>query len=622
MHMSDGTVKTILSIITPISRMSGKLENLTAWLIEIAHLPVQVIIVHDVQDELTGPELDSLISKLGNSQITLVHKYCGSPGLARNLGMSYVNADWICFWDSDDRPRVQEFLKMISNASEDDSDFCVGSYVEISPKGLKNHTFPNSINFNSAYLLRNPGIWRMGFNRNFIRDATFAESRMAEDQYFLCKLDLSSGKTHISDKVVYEYYTDFGNQLTKDRSALKDIPEVLKLLLKLSQSANSSEQKSFVLNVITRVSLTGIKKARLKTKIGIFSLFFKALKLEGGKISRITMEILKIKAGNFFLPVNSSSLQVKLYGGLGNQLFQFAAGLSIAGSRKLTLEIDFASSDGSLSEFILPSGTDIEFYDSRNKRFNLYLKLCNLNLRLSTHAAPNIKKRTIKFFSRGLLTLILCLRSRRLVKLLDPKGLGYTSLTSSAKHQYLLGYVQSYIWTENSEIFEQVKNIHLRNRNIQLNSLLAEMNSKEILAVHIRLGDYLANPRFGQLNQDYYQRAIKKGLDKKEYGCIWVFSNDMHKAKSLLKFLDKTSLEINWVDDSNLSAPDLMLLLSSCHGIVLANSSFGWWSARLSQNSANFISAPNPWFAELESPRLLTPRNWVHVDSLYGNTGM
>jgi hypothetical protein len=147
-----------------------------------------------------------------------------------------------------------------------------------------------------------------------------------------------------------------------------------------------------------------------------------------------------------------------------------------------------------------------------------------------------------------------------------------------------------------------------------------EMDSKEILAVHVRLGDYLANPRFGQLNQDYYQQAIQKGLDRNEYDCIWVFSNDMEKAKSLLKFLDKTSMEIKWVDDSNLSAPELMLLLSSCHGIVLANSSFGWWSARLSQNSSNFISTPNPWFAELESPRLLTPRNWVQVDSLYGNT--
>ena len=278
MQMSEGKFKAVLSVITPVSRMSGKLENLTDWLIEIGHLPVQVIIVHDVQDDLTGPELDSLIEMLGNSQITLVHKYCGSPGSARNLGLTYAHADWICFWDSDDRPRVPEFLKLISNASEQCSDYCIGSYVEISPRGYKNHVLPNSINFDPLYLLRNPGIWRMGFNRNFIQNAIFANYRMAEDQYFICNLDLSAGKVHISDQVVYEYYTNFGNQLTKSKSALNDIPQVLKLLVKLSRSVNSSEQKSFTLNVITRVSLTGIKKASFKTKMGILNIFLRATK--------------------------------------------------------------------------------------------------------------------------------------------------------------------------------------------------------------------------------------------------------------------------------------------------------------------------------------------------------
>jgi len=217
--------------------------------------------------------------------------------------------------------------------------------------------------------------------------------------------------------------------------------------------------------------------------------------------------------------------------------------------------------------------------------------------------------------------MLVCLRHKHIVKLLDPKGLGYTSLSSSAKYQYLLGYMQSYIWTENFEILEQLKKLRLRNRNIYRDSLLHEIKSKRILAVHVRLGDYLVNPQFGQLNQDYYQRAVKVGLDQFEYDCIWVFSNDMLNAKSLLKFLDQSSLGVNWVDDSNLSAPEIMSLLSSCHAIVLANSSFGWWSARLSQNSAKFISAPNPWFAEIDPPRLLTPKNWVHIDSLYGNTG-
>ncbi len=600
--------------------MSGKLKNLTDWLIEIAHYPVQVIIVHDVQDELTGPELDGLIAKLGNSQITLINEYCGSPGSARNLGLRYAHTDWICFWDSDDRPRVREFLKLISNAEAHHSDYCAGSYEEISANGIKTHRLPNSINFDPTHLLQNPGIWRMGFNRNFIGDAKFAESRMAEDQYFLCNLDLFSGKMYASDEVVYEYYTNFKSQLTKSKSALNDIPKVLKLLLNLSQSASSSKQEHFILSVFIRVSLTGIKRSSPRVKMQISGLFFGSIKLERRKVARITAQILKANLVKYLSLTVTPELQVKLYGGLGNQLFQLAGGLCIAGSRKLTLEIDFNSTDGSISEYRLPTGTDVKFLDSRDLRIKLYSKLCNLQLRISTNAAPNLKKRIAKIFLRILLTLILSLRNKRPIKLLDPKGLGYSDLSSSSNHQYLIGYMQSYIWTENSDVLNQIKEMQLRNRNTGLESLLYDMKSKKILAVHVRLGDYLVNPKFGQLNQEYYRRSIKMGLDRKEYDCIWVFSNDMVRAKSLLNFLNECSLEVNWVDDSNFSAPELLSLLSSCNGIVLANSSFGWWSARISRNSTKFISAPNPWFAEIDSPRLLIPQSWVLVDSLYRNS--
>lgn len=619
MHQPGGKSKSILSVVTPISKMSGKLENLTDWLLEIDSLPVQVVIVHDIQDELTGPELESLIVTLGNSQITLVQKYCGSPGSARNLGLEYVNSDWVCFWDSDDRPRVSEFLELICKASELGSDYCAGSYVEISPSGFKNHGLANSRKFDPLQLLQNPGIWRMGFNRNFIKNAIFAESRMAEDQFFLCNLDLASAKFHVTEEVVYEYHTNFGNQLTKSKSALDDIPQVLGMLRKLKKSIDPPGQIFFLDNVVARVSLTGIKKARLKTKVKIFELFLGEMREERVVVGLITMKILKNRARSFFPWSTSPSLRVKLYGGLGNQLFQVAAGLTIVGKRRLILEIDLNSTDGSLIQYILPSSIDIEFCESKNKKLNVYQRLCNLNLRLSTHVKPSFGQRKAKSLFRCLLTLLLCLRHRHGVEVLVPNGLGYSNLSSPASHQYLLGYMQSYIWTENSEVLEQLKNMRLRKRNFELDSHLREVGSKRVLAVHVRLGDYLLNPQFGQLNQDFYQRAIQAGLDTNEFDCIWVFSDDMPKAKALLKFLGAGNLEVNWVNDSKFSAPEIMKLISSCLGIVLANSSFGWWGARLNGDSTRFVSIPDPWFAEIDSPRLLVPNNWVHIDALYGN---
>lgn len=620
MQQSGGESKSLLSVVTPISRMSGRLENLANWLLEIGSLPIQVIIVHDVQDELTGPELDGLVASLKNSKITLIHKYCGSPGTARNLGLKYALADWVCFWDSDDRPRVPEFLELITRAIEFSSDYCVGSYLEISSNGYTNNLLSSSRNFEPLQLLQNPGIWRMGFSRDFIKNAFFAESRMAEDQFFLCNLDLLNGKIYITEHVVYEYQTNFENQLTSKKTAMDDIPQVLRRLHTLRTTIESPERVFFLDNVITRVSLTGLKKASLKTKVEICRMLLR----EKGKVrvqfGVITSKILKNKLSNLFLSSESPSLRIKLYGGLGNQLFQLAAGLSIAGTRRLILEIDLNSTAGLLNQYILPSSVDVEFYESKNKKMNVYQRLCNLNLRLSTHLEPSFVQRRVKSLFRFLLTLLLCLRHRHRVEVLVPDGLGYSDLSTPARQQYLLGYLQSYIWTENSGVLELLKSMRLRKRNFELDSYLREVATERVLAVHVRLGDYLSNPQFGQLNEDYYQRAIQAGLNRKEFDRIWVFSDDMPKAKILLGFLGAGNLEINWVNDAKLSAPEIMKLISSCAGIVLANSSFGWWGARLSGNLTRFISIPDPWFGEIDSPRLLVPNSWVRTDAFYGNS--
>jgi len=619
MHILESESKAILSVITPISRMAGKLENLTDWLYEIADLPVQAIIVHDVQDELTGPELDRLIAALGNSRISIIHKYCGSPGTARNVGFEYASANWVCFWDSDDRPRVPEFLEMIRIASENNNDYCVGSYMEVSPTTIKHQPLPTAPNFDPLQLLKNPGIWRMGFNRDFISRARFAESRMAEDQFFLCNLNLHTSKIYVSENTVYEYHTNFGNQLTKNKKALNDIPQVIKMLVDLIASVDSANQIFFIHNVISRVSLTGIKKAKFKTKIEIFKLLFQAKKIQRSKVAYLILKVLAIKVANLSSLSKHPTLRVRLYGGLGNQLFQLAAGLATAGSRKLTLEIDLKSSDGNLGQFDLPSGTDVKFLDTRNKRINPFSMLCNLNLRLSTQASPNFGKRTLKFLSSSSLIFFLSMRNRKFIKVIGPNGLGYSDIASPYKHLYLLGYMQSYVWSENIEVREKLGKMRLRRRNFHLDSIVGELKSKKVMGVHVRLGDYLANPQFGQLSEDYYRRAVQKGLDNYEVDSIWVFSNDLLKARAQLKFLEEIGLEINWVDDSQLSSAELILLIANCAGLVLANSSFGWWGARLSPNAVKFAVAPTPWFAEIESPRLLTPSTWVQVDSFYGN---
>ena len=614
--------KPVLTVVTPISKMAGRLKNLTEWLEEISSLPVEVIIVHDIQDEETGPELDALVSSLNNSQIDLIHKFCGSPGAARNLGFSKATAGWISFWDSDDRPRVKEFLDMVIKGVELRSDFCLGSYVEITPKSMKHHLVNTRGAFDSRQLLHNPGVWRMAFSLDFIKNAKFAEYRMAEDQYFLCSLDLSSSQCYLSDNSVYEYHSGFGNQLTKSKEALDDIPNVLKLMLNLKKPTDSTDQISFIDNVIARVILTGIKNAKLKVKIEIIKLLISIPNMRKSKIVQAQVGHLCARIKSSFIGKNPSSIHVKLYGGIGNQLFQLASGLAIKGNRKLILDLDLNSCDGAIMQFFLPNGTDVDYYKVTKKNGTIFLKLCNLNLRLSTHISLSFMKETLYLISRFLLSCLLSIRNRNVTKVLAPRGLGYSELSSPAKHLYLAGYSQSYVWSENSEVYSQLKKMHLRKSSIFLDSMITKLESTKVLGVHVRLGDYLGNPQFGQLNESYYRLAIEQALNAHEFESIWVFSNDIHEARMQMKFLDDSSLNITWVDDSKLSPPELMMAISRCSGFVLANSTFGWWSARLSENSTQFVSTPEPWFANIDSPRLLSPENWKRNESFFGKSSI
>ena len=620
MHSLVGKPKAVLSVVTPISKMAGKLENLSEWLHQIRLLPIQAVIVHDIQDEETGPQLDALISELDNPQVILIHKFCGSPGAARNLGLISATADWICFWDSDDRPRVNEFLDMVVTAAELKKSFCAGTYLQITPTSMQHQILRSAERFEPEQLLGNPGIWRMGFSRKLIDGKSFAEYRMAEDQYFICSLNLPGLDAYISEKPVYEYFSGYENQLTKSKSALNNIPKVIELMLSLGDSSDSTGQIAFVHRVVAQVSLTGIKKASVITKIRIIKILNQLPTSRKKSITKVQKQLIFKKLAKFLPRFQSPSVRVKLYGGLGNQLFQLAAALSISGHRRIIMELDPKATDGALTKFVLPPEVDVKIMNSKNLNDLFFLKLCNLNLRVSTNDSPSFSKKTLNFFAKSALTLNIWMRLKNFAKTVIPVGLGYSDIASSRRHLYLLGYFQSYIWSENYEVRNQLLEMRLRQRSILLEEIVQEIGSKKVLGVHVRLGDYLDNPQFGQLSSDYYRKAIQYGLETAKFEALWIFSNNIIEARAKLKFLDDFGMEVKWVNDSELSPPEVITALSNCSGLTLANSSFGWWGARLNPNESQFVSAPNPWFADIESTRLLISKDWIRIDALFSKT--
>jgi hypothetical protein len=138
--------------------------------------------------------------------------------------------------------------------------------------------------------------------------------------------------------------------------------------------------------------------------------------------------------------------------------------------------------------------------------------------------------------------------------------------------------------------------------------LIAKMKSRKILVVHIRLGDYKnsQNSFRGVLSPDYYG-AILKRPELKEYQ-VFVFSDDITDAKSeYSKFFPSNT---TWVDEGNTLNPvETLVVMSHGKAFAIANSTFSWWSAFLSQDS-EIIIAPTKWFKEEGDPKDLIPSDW------------
>jgi hypothetical protein len=120
------------------------------------------------------------------------------------------------------------------------------------------------------------------------------------------------------------------------------------------------------------------------------------------------------------------------------------------------------------------------------------------------------------------------------------------------------------------------------------------------ISLHMRFGDYVAQPQnYPPCTIDYYNEALSMLPDN---GLIFVFSDDIEKAQSLLKDLKRP---ITYPDTKNKYID--MCVMTMCNYHIIANSSFSWWGAWLS-NSKKVI-APSSWFGS--APGM--PKNWSDI---------
>ena len=147
-------------------------------------------------------------------------------------------------------------------------------------------------------------------------------------------------------------------------------------------------------------------------------------------------------------------------------------------------------------------------------------------------------------------------------------------------------------------------------QNLQAAQLVSSTNS---CSIHIRRGDYLTDPlRKGTIGTDFASEAIKrmKSIKRPETWCVFSDVIDWCRQHLATMFDNEKVLYIDWNTDEK-SIND-MHLMSLCRHHIIANSSFSWWGAWLSKHQDGSTIAPSKWMniKDVCSP---VPNNWIKI---------
>jgi hypothetical protein len=285
---------------------------------------------------------------------------------------------------------------------------------------------------------------------------------------------------------------------------------------------------------------------------------------------------------------------VKLMGGLGNQMFQYAAGRCLSHLHKTELKLDLSYLNA----------------DPANKytKRNYALDVFNINADVATEA--DLKR--FHPLERGKITRTLMRKLPILYSKVIANESGHNFMKefySFPKDVYLNGFWQSEYYFEPVEELLR-KEFTLKQNLIGENLLLADqIDNCNSVSLHVRRGDYISNKEaqefHGSCSLEYYEKAIAT-LKQKGNVEVFVFSDDISWAKENIK-TDK----IHFITQNNPGHID-MHLMSLCKHNIIANSSFSWWGAWLNQNPEKTVVAPKNWFTDVHLKDIY-PKDWIVI---------
>lgn len=288
---------------------------------------------------------------------------------------------------------------------------------------------------------------------------------------------------------------------------------------------------------------------------------------------------------------------VRIKGGLGNQLFQYAAGYALSKRLNQSLAIDASYFDAQdlrsykLEKLLIPNADPID-----TDRLPIPIKILK-NKAINKGLRKSVISTTFRF---GNTTYLLENKS----DIIDE----FFSVDNS--NIYLDGYYQSELYFHQYR-HDIVQNLRKRNDSPDDAEMIKKMMlSVNSVAVHIRHGDFLdrtnRNKHHYILDLSYYLDAMKYIKERIHNPVFFFFSDDIQWVKNTFKDEDNSHFVKIECEDSDLEE---LFLMSNCKNIIAANSTFSWWASWLINNEDAIHIVPQRRYGNAK----MIPADWIKL---------
>jgi len=286
-------------------------------------------------------------------------------------------------------------------------------------------------------------------------------------------------------------------------------------------------------------------------------------------------------------------LIVRMWEGLGNQMFQYAFARAMkARGENVKLDLDRAYDE----VFLKTRGSA--------RRENA---IQNFNISIGSIDVEAYGKYRYLRRKTPIDNILFALGKQFLWKynFYEAKEAGYAE---EALHLQGNCYIKG--WFQSERYFSHIRNILLKEftpkKKIILTKPLKELlDGTETVSLHIRRGDYL---RLGNgLKLSYYEKAVECIRQFYQNPVFLVFSDDLNWVKKNLKIEG----EVHYVnEDGRYADYEELLIMSRCKSNIIANSTFSWWAAWLNRNDKKHVVAPAKWFGTQTG---IVPDDWITI---------